>query len=169
MKKRHYLLVLLLVLLAQPILAQDKNTAKMLIGEWRCTQSLSPEQGIHLNIEYTQHFTHQRHFTLNGSIEMKFSIPEMNAMFGGDSLKYLFEGNGRWSTQPNRLIVKTENTKVQPNSPMAQQMQDAGIMDLDDLRDIQSEDAFIINNLSKNSLQLTHAEENFTTQCARTQ
>lgn len=168
MKKTCYLLALALLLLVQPTFAQDKNTAKMLEGKWRCTQNLVPEEGIELKIEYIQQLTAQRKITLNGGMEMKFTQAEMNAMFGGDSLKYLFEGEGSWSTQPNRLTVKTDKAIMTPNSPIAKQLHDSGIMDVNTLRDMQSEDEFIIKNLSKNSVELTHTKENFTTQCVRT-
>ena len=96
MKKMLCFLALSLTLLAQPTLAQDKSIAKMLVGEWHCTQNLNPEEGINLNVEYTQLFTAQRNFTLDGSMDMAFDVKEMNAMFGSGGLKYLFEGSGSW-------------------------------------------------------------------------
>lgn len=168
MKKNLYPLMLALLLLTQPVLAKDKNTAKILVGEWRCTQNLTPEEGINLSVEYIQLFTAQRNFTLDGTMEISFTMEEMRQMLGGGSLNYLFEGSGSWSTQPNRLTIKTENAKMTPNSPLAQQMHDAGLMDVNDLRDMQSEDVFIINSLTKNSLTLTHEKEGFTAQCSRT-
>lgn len=168
MKKMLCLLALPLILLTQPTLAQDKNTAKMLVGEWRCTQSLNPDEGINLKVEYIQNFTAQRSFTLDGSMELAFDIKEMNAMFGGDALKYLIKGEGSWSTQPNRLFLKVKEIDIKPNSPIAQQMHDAGIMDADDINSMENEEEFVIANLNKNSFKLTHTKENFTTQCTRT-
>lgn len=168
MKKTLSLFALSLLLLTQPTFAQDKNTAKMLIGEWRCTQNITPEEGINLTIDYIQLFTAQRNFTLDGSMKMKFTIEEMNLMLGGDSLDYLFEGSGSWSTKPGRVIIKTENAKMTPNNPIAQQLHDTGIMDVNDLREMQSEDEFIIDNISKNSLKITHTKEDFSTECVRT-
>lgn len=168
MKKILGLLALSLLLLTQPLLAEESNISRKLIGEWRCTQQLTPEEGISLSVDYIQLFTAQRNFTLDGSMEMKFSMPEMSQMFGGDTLNYLFEGSGSWLTKPERLIVKTENADMTPNSPIAQQMHDSGIMDVNDLKEMQSEDEFIINHLSRNSLKLTHIQEDFTTNCTRT-
>ncbi len=167
MKKILFALALSLLLLTQPAVAKDSSTAQMLVGEWRCTQKLEPEEGLTLTVNYIQLFTAQRNFTLDGSMEIEFNMPEMKQMFGGDTLNYLFEGSGSWITQPKRLIIKTENTNMTPNSPLAQQMHDAGIMDMNDLQEMQSEDEFIINSLSKNSLKLTHLEEEFTAECTR--
>jgi len=168
MKKTLCSLALTLLVVTLPAVAEDNSTAKMLVGEWHCTQNLTPEAGINLSVEYIQLFTEQRNFTLDGSMEMHFTLEEMNQMFGGDSLNYLFEGSGSWSAKPQRLFIKTENANMKPNNPIAQQLHDAGIMDVNELRDVQSEDEFIINALSKNTLKLTHAKENFFTQCTRT-
>lgn len=166
MKKTLCLLALPL-LLSQPTFANDKSTANLLIGEWQCSQNLTPDEGINLSVEYIQLFTAQRNFTLDGSMKMKFTVEEMNQMLGGDSLNYLFEGSGSWSTEPGYLTIKTENATMKPNSPIAQQLHQAGILDVNKLREMKSEDKFIINTLNKKTLQLTHAKEKFTTQCIR--
>lgn len=168
MKKTLCLLALPL-LLNQPVLAEDQNTAQILIGEWQCSQNLTPDEGINLSVEYIQLFTAQRNFTLDGSMKMKFTIAEMNQMLGGDSLNYLFEGSGNWSTKPGYVTIKTENATIKPNNPMAQQLHQAGILDVNKLREMKSEDTFIINSLTSSHLKLTHVKEKFTTQCTRTQ
>lgn len=165
-KKTLYLLALPL-LFTQHSLAEDNTTAKMLIGEWHCAQNLTPEKGINLAVDYVQLFTAQRNFTLDGTMKMEFTVKEMNQMLGGDSLNYLFEGSGSWSVKPGYLTIKTENATMKPNSPIAEQLHKAGILDVNKLRDMQSEDDFIINKLTQNSLQLTHTKEKFTTQCSR--
>lgn len=167
MIKKKLCLLALPFLFVQPSLAEDNATAKMLVGEWRCEQQLTPEEGISLKIEYIQLFTAQHNFTLDGSMKMKFTVEEMNQMLGGDSLNYLFEGSGSWSVKPGYLTIKTENATMKPNSPIAEQLHKAGILDVNKLREMQSEDAFIINKLTKNALQLTHTKENFTTECSR--
>lgn len=168
MIKKTLCLLALPLLLSQPTFADDKNTANMLVGEWQCSQILTPEEGISLSVDYIQLFTAQRNFTLDGSMKMKFTVEEMNQMLGGSSLNYLFEGSGSWSTQPGYLTIKTENATMTPNSPMAQQLHQAGILDVNKLREMKSEDKFIINTLSKTTLQITHTKEKFTTQCMRT-
>lgn len=167
--KKNLCLLALPLLLIQPAFAEDKNTAKMLVGEWQCSQNLAPEEGISLSVEYIQLFTAQRNFTLDGSMKMKFTVEEMNQMLGGDSLNYLFEGSGSWSTKPGYLTIKTENATMKPNSPIAQQLHQAGILDVNQLREMKSTDEFVINALNKKTLQLTHAKEKFTTQCQRSQ
>lgn len=167
MKKTLYPLAVTLLLLTQPALATASSLSQLLVGEWQCSQKIAPEEGISLSVEYIQLFTAQRNFTLDGSMKINFTMEEMSQMFGGSSLDYLFEGSGSWSLQPERLIIKTENAKMTPNNPLAQQMFDAGIMDINDLRDMQSEDEFIIKNLTQSTLVLTHSEEGFTTQCSR--
>lgn len=169
MKNKFSLLLLALALLAQPAFAQEKNTAKQLVGEWRCTQHITPEEGLSLTVEFIQLFTAQRNFTLDGKMEMQFNMDEMKQMFGGSSLSYIFEGSGSWSTLPGYLIIKTENSNMTPNSPVAQQLHDAGLMDVNDLKNMKSEDQFIIISLDRNFLKLKHSEEDFITECTRTQ
>ncbi len=168
MKKTLCLLALPL-LLSQPTFADDKSTTNLLIGEWQCSQNITTDEGISLAVNYIQLFTAQRNFTLDGSMKMKFTVEEMNQMLGGDSLNYLFEGSGSWSTKPGYLTIKTENATMKPNSPMAQQLHQAGILDVNKLREMKSTDEFVINTLSKKTLQLTHTKEKFTTQCQRSQ
>lgn len=168
MKKTLCLLALPLLMI-QPAFAEDENTAKMLVGEWQCSQNLVPEEGISLSVEYLQLFTAQGNFTLDGSMKMKFTLEEMNQMLGGNSLNYLFEGSGSWSTKPGYLTIKTENATMKPNNSMAQQLHQAGILDVNKLREIKSEDTFIVNNLTNSHLKLTHTKEKFITQCQRTQ
>ena len=168
MKKTLYPLVVTLLFLTQPVLATASNLSQTLVGEWGCTQNFAPEKGINLSVKYIQLFTAQHNFTLDGSMKITFTLEEMRQMFGNSSLDYLFEGSGSWSTQAERLIIKTENAKMTPNNPLAQQMHNAGIMDMNDLQEMQSKDEFIINSLTRDSLTLTHTEEGFTTQCSRT-
>lgn len=149
---------LLLALVALPAAASDSRLAGQIVGEWQCSQQLQPEPGLILNLQYTQLFTAQRHFTLDGNMSMDV---------GGNALAYAFEGTGNWSTRPNQLLVNTSNSQVTPTSPMARQLHEAGILDVNQLRDRQSNDVFQVVSISRNEMELRHTKENFQTHCVR--
>lgn len=138
--------------------ASDARLADQLIGEWHCSQELQPDPGMTLKVEYIQLFTGQRHFTLDGSMELYFA---------GNQLSYRFEGSGDWSTAPEHLTIKTRNSQVSPANQLAQQLHDAGILDVNQLRDMNSDDTFEMVSISSREMQLRHTEEAFSTRCVR--
>ena len=153
--------VLFLSLLASSLLMQaqadDQQKASLIQGEWRCSQLLSPDPQISLQVDYTQLFT-TRHFTLDGSMDMQFA---------NNLLKYTVEGSGDWSVRGDQLIISTRNSDVKPGNPMALQLHEAGILDVNQLRNIQSEDVFNILTLNSKEMRLKHSKEDLGTDCVR--
>ncbi|SFX42430.1 hypothetical protein [Marinospirillum alkaliphilum] len=138
--------------------ASDARLANQLIGEWQCSQQIQPDPSMTIKIDYIQLFTGQRHFTLDGNMEMSFA---------GQQLSYKFEGSGDWSTGPGRLTIKTRNSNAQPTNALAQQLHDAGILDVNQLRDLESDDTFEMVSITQQAMELRHLEEDFSTRCVR--
>lgn len=138
-------------------LADDKQKASLIQGEWQCSQLLSPDPQISLQVDYTQLFT-TRHFTLDGTMDMQFA---------NNLLKYTVQGTGDWSVSGDQLTISTKNSEVTPNNPMALQLHQAGILDVNQLRNIQSKDVFNILALNKKEMRLKHTKEDLGTDCIR--
>lgn len=147
----------LLTFTALTSLADDKQKASLIQGEWQCSQLLSPDPQISLQVDYTQLFT-SSHFTLDGTMDMQFA---------NNLLKYTVQGTGDWSVSGDQLTISTKNSEVTPNNPMALQLHQAGILDVNQLRNIQSKDVFNILALNKKEMRLKHTEEDLGTDCIR--
>lgn len=138
-------------------LADDKQKASLIQGTWQCSQQLTPDPQISLQVEYTQLFT-THHFTLDGRMDM---------LFANNQLKYSVQGTGDWSVRGNQLTINTRNSEVSPNNPLALQLHQAGILDVNQLRNIQSEDVFNILVLNQQEMRLKHTKEDLGATCIR--